>query len=121
MNDNYFNFIIALYWGLIMVEDCEIKDQMIKCEFCGFTFQRCDGISCDSCPINCKTVKCPNCGYEILPESIPENRRIYPSPQTHHVRHGQNHTSRALNILQYQYPWNPQSDSLPATRNSIRS
>ena len=52
-----------------MAEDCDIKDQIIKCEFCGFTFQRCDGISCDSCPINCKTVKCPNCGYEILPES----------------------------------------------------
>ena len=52
-----------------MGEDCDIKDQIIKCEFCGFTFQRCDGISCDSCPINCKTVKCPNCGYEILPES----------------------------------------------------
>ena len=52
-----------------MVEDCDIKDQIIKCEFCGFTFQKCDGISCDSCPINCKTVKCPNCGYEILPES----------------------------------------------------
>lgn len=43
-------------------------NQIIKCEFCGFTFQRCDGINCGSCPINCKTVKCPNCGYEILPE-----------------------------------------------------
>ena len=52
-----------------MAEDCDIKDQIIKCEFCGFTFQKCDGISCDSCPINCKTIKCPNCGYEILPES----------------------------------------------------
>ena len=51
-----------------MVED-EIKNQIIRCEFCGFTFQKCDGINCDSCPINCKTVKCPNCGYEILPES----------------------------------------------------
>lgn len=44
-------------------------DMIVKCEFCGFTFQRCDGISCDSCPINCKTIRCPNCGYEILPES----------------------------------------------------
>lgn len=52
-----------------MIEDCDIKDQMIKCEFCGFTFQACDLISCDSCPFNCNTVRCPNCGYEILPES----------------------------------------------------
>ena len=52
-----------------MNENCEYEDKIIKCEFCGFTFQKCDGISCDSCPINCKTVKCPNCGYEILPES----------------------------------------------------
>ena len=52
-----------------MNENCEYKDKIIKCEFCGFSFQKCDGISCDSCPINCKTVKCPNCGYEILPES----------------------------------------------------
>ena len=51
------------------MDENKIKDQIIKCEFCGFTFQKCDGISCDSCPINCKTVKCPNCGYEILPES----------------------------------------------------
>ena len=51
--------------------DDELKDgnKIIKCEFCGFTFQRCDGLSCNSCPINCKMVKCPNCGYEILPES----------------------------------------------------
>lgn len=49
--------------------DCDIENQLIKCEFCGFTFQKCDGISCDSCPINCKTIKCPNCGYEILPKS----------------------------------------------------
>lgn len=52
-----------------MNENCEFENKIIKCEFCGFTFQKCDGISCDSCPINCKTVKCPNCGYEILPES----------------------------------------------------
>ena len=52
-----------------MNENCEYEDKIIKCEFCGFSFQKCDGISCDSCPINCKTVKCPNCGYEILPES----------------------------------------------------
>ena len=52
-----------------MAESSDVKNQIIKCEFCGFTFQKCDGISCDSCPINCKTVKCPNCGYEILPES----------------------------------------------------
>lgn len=52
-----------------MIEENETKDQIIKCEFCGFTFKKCDGISCESCPINCKTVKCPNCGYEILPES----------------------------------------------------
>lgn len=45
------------------------EDMIVKCEFCGFTFQRCDGISCDSCPINCKTIRCPNCRYEILPES----------------------------------------------------
>ena len=45
------------------------ENQIVKCECCGFTFRKCDGISCDSCPINCKTVKCPNCGYEILPES----------------------------------------------------
>jgi DNA-directed RNA polymerase subunit RPC12/RpoP len=51
-----------------MVEE-DIKNQVVKCEFCGFTFQKCAGISCDSWPINCKTVKCPNCGYEILPES----------------------------------------------------
>ena len=51
------------------MEENDNKDQIVKCEFCGFTFQKCDGISCDSCPINCKTVKCPNCGYEILPES----------------------------------------------------
>ena len=51
------------------MEENDKKDQIVKCEFCGFTFQKCDGISCDSCPINCKTVKCPNCGYEILPES----------------------------------------------------
>ena len=55
-------------WGFEMDEN-NMKDQIIKCEFCGFTFQKCDGISCDSCPINCKAVKCPNCGYEILPES----------------------------------------------------
>ena len=41
----------------------------IKCEFCGFEYKKCDGISCEGCPINCKTIKCPNCGYEILPES----------------------------------------------------
>ena len=51
------------------MEENEKTNQIVKCEFCGFTFQKCDGISCDSCPINCKTVKCPNCGYEILPES----------------------------------------------------
>ena len=45
------------------------NNEIIKCEFCGFTFQKCDGMSCDSCPINCKSIKCPNCGYEILPES----------------------------------------------------
>ena len=65
----YLYCIDGLKWGKIMVESCEFENQLIKCEFCGFTFQRCDGISCDSCPINCKTVKCPNCGYEILPES----------------------------------------------------
>lgn len=47
----------------------ENSNTIIKCEFCGFTFQKCDGLSCNSCPINCKTIKCPNCGYEILPES----------------------------------------------------
>ena len=51
------------------MEENDKKDQIVKSELCGFTFQKCDGISCDSCPINCKTVKCPNCGYEILPES----------------------------------------------------
>lgn len=51
------------------MDENDNKSQIIKCEFCGFTFQKCDGISCDSCPINCKTVRCPNCGYEILPES----------------------------------------------------
>ena len=51
------------------MEENDKNNQIAKCEFCGFTFQKCDGISCDSCPINCKTVKCPNCGYEILPES----------------------------------------------------
>ena len=51
------------------MEENDKNNQIVKCEFCGFTFQKCDGISCDSCPINCKTVKCPNCGYEILPES----------------------------------------------------
>ena len=59
------------------MEENDKKDQIVKCEFCGFTFQKCDGISCDSCPINCKTVKCPNCGYEILPESneiLPESK-----------------------------------------------
>ena len=49
--------------------DKENSNAIIKCEFCGFTFQRCDGLSCNSCPINCKSIKCPNCGYEILPES----------------------------------------------------
>ncbi|AMK15377.1 hypothetical protein [Methanobrevibacter olleyae] len=56
-----------------MIENLEntkqSQDNIIKCEFCGFRFQKCDGVSCDSCPINCKTIKCPNCGYEILPES----------------------------------------------------
>lgn len=41
----------------------------VKCEFCGFEFKKCDGLSCNNCPINCNIVKCPNCGYEILPES----------------------------------------------------
>ena len=61
-------FSVWDWWGFEMDENNE-KNQIVKCEFCGFTFQKCDGISCDSCPINCKTVKCPNCGYEILPES----------------------------------------------------
>ena len=52
-----------------MVEDSDVNMEILECEFCGFKFQKCDGISCDSCPFNCKTVKCPNCGYEILPES----------------------------------------------------
>ncbi|MBR5504103.1 MAG: hypothetical protein IKV87_06655 [Methanobrevibacter sp.] len=52
-----------------MAQEYKNKNEIVKCELCGFTFQKCDGISCDSCPINCKTVRCPNCGYEILPES----------------------------------------------------
>ena len=27
------------------MDENKIKDQIIKCEFCGFTFQKCDGIS----------------------------------------------------------------------------
>ncbi|MCQ2977137.1 MAG: hypothetical protein MJ232_03880 [archaeon] len=41
----------------------------VKCEFCGFEFKKCDGLSCEGCPINCNIVRCPNCGYELLPES----------------------------------------------------
>ena len=47
----------------------EIKKTTVKCEFCGFEFEKCDGISCNGCPMNCGVVKCPNCGYEVLPES----------------------------------------------------
>ena len=35
----------------------ENSNTIIKCELCGFTFQKCDGISCNSCPINCKAIK----------------------------------------------------------------
>lgn len=52
-----------------IIENKSNEDIMVKCEFCGFTFKRCDGKSCNGCPINCKIIKCPNCGYEILPES----------------------------------------------------
>lgn len=44
-------------------------ENIIKCELCGYEFTKCDGLSCNACPINCGSVKCPNCGYEILPES----------------------------------------------------
>lgn len=49
--------------------DINNEDIMIKCDFCGFTFKKCDGKSCNACPINCNVIKCPNCTYEILPES----------------------------------------------------
>lgn len=53
----------------IKMENSQNSEIWVKCEFCGFEYKKCDGISCDGCPINCNIIKCPNCGYEILPES----------------------------------------------------
>jgi hypothetical protein len=44
------------------------KEEMIKCSLCGYSFEKGQRNSCESCPLNygsCNFEKCPNCGYDI--------------------------------------------------------
>jgi hypothetical protein len=44
------------------------KAEMIKCSLCGYSFEKGQKNSCESCPLNygsCNFEKCPNCGYDI--------------------------------------------------------
>ncbi len=48
-------------------------DQYIKCNLCGYTFSKGEGIQgCKGCPVsNCNLIKCPNCGYDNIPDEMP--------------------------------------------------
>jgi Fe2+ transport system protein FeoA len=45
-----------------------MKDNLITCSMCGFSFDPCQHATCQGCPVQkgCQLISCPNCGYETV-------------------------------------------------------